>query len=88
MGKKFMNLNQYMSVVTDTDEKQFMVFEHTINHHSFGYVCYPSLNTVFLVLHLFLTSFSLLLLRLFTFKPLNPLYSKFERLKISGRNFV
>ena len=33
----------------------------------------------------FLLFFFLILLRLFTFKPLNALYLKFERLKISGR---
>ena len=36
--KKLTNLNQYILVITDIDEKCFVVFEHTINHLSFGYV--------------------------------------------------
>ena len=40
---------------------------------------YPNLNTSFLLF------FFLILLRLSTFKPLNALHSKFERLKISCR---
>ena len=58
-----------------------MVFEHTIKRLSFGYVCLPQPGyniSSFL-------SFFLFLLPLTTFKPLNALYSKFERLKISGR---
>ena len=46
---------------------------------------YPNLNTIFLHFCLFFTFFFLFLLRLSTFKPLNALYSKFERLKMSGR---
>ena len=43
---------------------------------------YPNVNTIFFFV-LFLTFF--FLHRLSTFKPLNVLYLKFERLKISGR---
>ena len=43
-----------------------------------------NLNISFLVLHLFSYFFFLFLLRLSTFEPLNALYLKFERLKISG----
>ena len=39
------NLNAYMSVSTDIDEKRFVAFEHIINHLCFGYVCLPYLNT-------------------------------------------
>ena len=52
---------------------------------------YPNLNTIFLVLHLFSYFFFVFLLSflaLYTFKPLNVLNSKFERLKISGRTRV
>ena len=41
MGKKLTNLNQYITAITDTDEKWFMIFEHTINHLSFAYVRLP-----------------------------------------------
>ena len=43
----------YILVITDIDEKWFVIFEHTINHLSFGYVVYSNLNTIFLVLHFF-----------------------------------
>ena len=82
-----MNLNRYISIVTDIDEKWFVVFYHTINHLSFGYVRLPQFKYFFFVLHLFLLFF-LFLLPLSTFKPLNALYSKFERLKKLGRTFV
>ena len=46
---------------------------------------YSNLKTVFFVWYLFSYFFYFLFLQLlFTFKPLNALYSKFERLKISG----
>ena len=37
-GQKVTSLNRYILVITDIDEKWFVVFEHTINHLSFGYV--------------------------------------------------
>ena len=43
-GQKLTNLNRYISVITYLDEKWFVVFEHTINHLSFGYVCLPQLK--------------------------------------------
>ena len=49
----------------------------------FGMFVYPNLNTIFLLF--FLTFPFLFLLQLSTFKPLNALYLKFERLEISRR---
>ena len=44
-GRKVAILNRYISVITDIDEKWFVVFEqHTINHFSFGYVRLPQLE--------------------------------------------
>ena len=90
MGKKLTGLNQYISVITDIDEKLFVHFEHTISQLSFGYVRLPQLEYFFLVLFFFLTFFLFLFFSsmLSTFKPLNGLYSKFERLKISSRTCV
>ena len=50
-------------------------------------VAFPNLKTIFFVLHL-LNFFFLFLLPLSTFKPLNALYLKLMRLKISGRTSV
>ena len=76
---------RYISVITDVDEKSFVVCKHTINRLSFGYARLLQLeNIIFLVLHFFLT----FLLTPSAFKLLNALYSKFERLKIPGRTFV
>ena len=83
-GQKVDELPIYL-VITDIDQKQFAIFEHTINHHSFGYVCLPKLENYF---SCFASFFLLFLLPLSTFKPLTALYVKFERLKISGRTFV
>ena len=90
MSRKLMNLNQYISVVTDMDKKWFVVFEHTINRLFLFMFVYPNLNTItiFPVLHLFFFLFFLFLLLLSTFKSLNALYLKFEPLKTSGRTFV
>ena len=41
LGKKLTNLNLNILVRTDIDEKWIVIFEHTINHLSFGYVCLP-----------------------------------------------
>ena len=38
MIKKLANLNRLIWVITDIDEKWFVVFEHTIDHLAFGYV--------------------------------------------------
>ena len=54
MGTKLTNLNRYISVITNIDEKWFVVFEHNTNHFDFGYVRLPNLNTIFLVLASFL----------------------------------
>ena len=35
--------NQYISLITDRDEKWFVIFEHIIDHLSFGYVRLPQL---------------------------------------------
>ena len=47
MGKKLTNLNRYISVITDIDKKWFVIFEHTINHLSLGYVRLPQLEHYF-----------------------------------------
>ena len=44
MGQKLASLNQNISVITDIDEKWFVIFEHTINYFSFGYVRLPQLE--------------------------------------------
>ena len=86
-GQKWTILNRYISVITDIGEKWFVIFEHTINWISFSYVHLPQLEYYFSFFFLFSYFFFFfnILLRLSTFKPLNALYSKFERLKISGR---
>ena len=54
MGKKLANLNQLIWVITDIDEKWFAVFERTINHLAFGYVCLTQQeNLFFFFLHFF-----------------------------------
>ena len=40
-------LNQYISIITAIVEKCFVVFEHTINRLSFGYVPLPQLEYYF-----------------------------------------
>ena len=91
-GKKLTSSYQYyISVITDINEKWFVVFEHTINHLSFGYVSLPQLENYFSCFAFFFLTlffFFVFLLLLSTFKLLNALYSKFERLKISGRTSV
>ena len=83
-GQKWAILKRYISVITSIDEKWFVIFEHTINHLYLGYVCLSQLEYFFLLFSYFFFFF-LILLRLSTFKLLNALYSKFKRLKISGR---
>ena len=82
MSKKLTNLNRHILVITNIDEKWFVIFAHTINHLSFDYVRLPQLENHFSCLasfSFFFFFFSFLfLLRLFTFKPLNELYSNFE----------
>ena len=41
MGKKLTNLDRYISVITDIDEKWLVIFLHAINHLSFGDVHLP-----------------------------------------------
>ena len=79
-----------ISVVTNIDEKWFVVFGYTTNH-LFSYVRLPQLEyyfSCFASFFLLVFFFFLFLLPLSTFKPLNALHSKSERLKISGRTFV
>ena len=57
-GRKSSNLNGYISVITDIDEKWFVVFEQTINHLSFDYIRLLKLEYYFSCL----ASFFLLLL--------------------------
>ena len=52
-GQKLTSLNQYNSLITDTREKGFVVFQHIFNYLSFDYVRLPRLKTIFLVLDLF-----------------------------------
>ena len=85
-GQKVTILNRYISVITGIDEKWFVIFEHTINCLSFGYVHLPQLEYYFSSFFSYFFFFFILLLRLSTSKPLNALYSKFERLKVSGRS--
>ena len=80
-----MNLNRHSSVITDVDEKRF-IFEYIINSLVSGYVRLPQLEYSFFRFASFFLFFFLFWLP--TFKPLNALYSKFERLKISGRTRV
>ena len=86
VGRKWTILNRYISVITDIDEKWSVIFEHTINWLSFGYVHLPQPDYYFSSFFLLFFFFFIILLRLSTFKPLNALYSKFEQLKISVRN--
>ena len=79
--QKVDNLKRYIAIISDIDEKWFVIFEHTINHFFLIMFVYPKLNAVFSVLHLFSYVFSFFL-PLSTFKPRNALSSKSERLKI------
>ena len=88
MDNKLMNLNRYISVITNIDEKWFVIFEHTINHLSNGYVHLPQFECHFSFFFSVLFAFFVFLPMLSTSKPLNKMYSKFERLKISGRTGV
>ena len=54
--KKWTNLNQYISINTDIDEKWFVIFKHTFNHLSFGYAHLAQLEYYF---SLFLSFFLL-----------------------------
>ena len=88
MARKWTILNRYILENIDFDEKWFMVFEHSINR--FFWLCSFTPTWIlffffFVFFHTVLIFFFLILFRLSTFKPLNALYSKFERLKISGR---
>ena len=85
MGRKWTISKRSISVITDIDDKWFVIFEHTINRLSFGYVRLPQLEYNF---SSFFLLFLLFLLQLSTFKPVYTLYSKFEQLKISGRTNV
>ena len=58
MCRKWTTLNRYISVITDSDEKLFAIFERTLTSFLFFMFVCPNLRTVFLVLFLFLTFFS------------------------------
>ena len=64
MGKKLTSLNRYILVISNIDSKRFMIFEHTINHLSFGYVCLLQLEYYF-------SSFECFFLLLFFLLPLS-----------------
>ena len=88
-GQKWMILNQYISGNTNTDEKWFVIFEHTINRLSFAYVRLHQPEYFFLFCFFFFLLFLFTFLCMpSTFKPLNALCSKFERSKISERTSV
>ena len=87
MGKNLTNLNWYILVITDSDEKCFLIFKHTINHLFFGNVRL-SLLEYYLSFTSFFFLFFLFLLPMLAFKPLYALYSTLEGLEISGRAFV
>ena len=65
-------------------ENNLCVFEHIIDCLSFGYVRLPQPEYYFSSFFFFFLTF-FFLLRFSAFNPLNALYSKFERLKISGK---
>ena len=62
-GQKLTNLNQYILIITNINKKLFVIFEHTINHLSFGYVrlsqfeyyfsCFVSFFLLFIYLFIF-----------------------------------
>ena len=87
-GQKLTKLNRYISIITDMDEKWFVVFECTINHLSFDKFAYPNLNTIFLVLHLFSYFFFLFRLPLSTFKPLKRTEFKISAIENIREDFV
>ena len=74
MGKKSTSLKWYISITTNIDEKWFVVFEHTINHLTFGYVRLPPLE------NFFFSCFAPFFLLFFLF--LLPSFA----LKVSGRD--
>ena len=59
MGKNLTILKRYVLVVTDIDEKWFVIFEHTIYHLSFGYVRLPQLENYFFLFCIFFLTFFL-----------------------------
>ena len=71
------------TVITDIDEKWFVVFEHTLDRLSFGCVRLPQLENCFSCFAALFLLLLFFLLPLCTSQPLNALYSNFERLKIS-----
>ena len=80
MDKKLTNLNQSILVITDTDEKRFVLFKYNINRLLLVMFIYPDWNTIFV--SFFLLFFFLFLLELSTFKQQTHCTQKFERLKI------
>ena len=51
-GRKWAKVDEFepiysISVITDIDQKWFVIFEHTINHLSFGYIRLPQLENYF-----------------------------------------
>ena len=54
---KTLNLNRYISVITDIDEKWFVIFELTLTHLSFGYVRLPQLKMLFFLFSIFFLLF-------------------------------
>ena len=52
-GQKLTNMNQYILIIANINKKWFVIFEHTINHLSFGYVRLPQPEYYFFFLFLF-----------------------------------
>ena len=53
MGKNWTILNRYISVITNIDEKWLVIFQHTINCLSLGYVRLPQLEYFFFFSYFF-----------------------------------
>ena len=48
-AKNGQKVNEFESIITDIDEKWFVIFEHTINHLLFNYIRLPQLKYYFFV---------------------------------------
>ena len=89
-GLKVEEFEPIYSATTDIDEKSYAIFEHTINHLSFGFVRLPQRENYFSCFESFFLLFfsSFVFFCPSTFRPLNALHSSFERVKISGKTCV
>ena len=90
MDKTLMNLNRWISVISDINEKWFVIFEYTFNHAPFFWLCLCTLTwtSIFFVLLFFSYFFSF-----FYFFPSYLLANsqaifKFEQLEITEKTSV